>query len=71
MRNLIYWFICNYGKSKPPGPPGDIDSANTLSNNIAVDISFGTIGYALVLSRTFKSVRMQLILTDPLVLWEL
>ncbi len=52
MRNLIYWFICSYGKSKPVVSEGD----KALSDNIAVDISFGTIGYALVLSRTFRSV---------------
>ena len=53
MRNLIYWFICEHGKRKTPRH----DDPNTLSNFIAVDISFGTIGYALILSRTFKSVR--------------
>ena len=52
MRNLVYWLICKHGKSKLHRH----DDPNRLSNNIAVDISFGTTGYALILSRIFKSV---------------
>lgn len=54
LRDMIYWLICKYGKQKPDtseGQPGG------LSNNIALDISFGTIGHALILARAFKKVR--------------
>ena len=49
MRDMIYSQVCLNGRSQVQG--------SKLSNNVAVDISFGTIGYALVLSRLFKAVR--------------
>ncbi len=58
MRDTIYWFIKN--RTYALGNQGDISSgdghSNRLSNDIALDISFGTIGYSLVLSRAFKKV---------------
>ena len=50
MRDIIYYFVQKYGKRVRSG---DIE---VPSNNIGIDIAFGTIGYGSVIARPFRKV---------------
>ena len=50
MRDIIYWFVSNLGRKRPD------QSKNNISNDIALDVTFGSIGYQLALARAFKIV---------------
>lgn len=47
---IIYYFVQKFGKRVMSG-----DTA-AASNNIAMDIGFGTIGYGSIMARPFKKV---------------
>ena len=49
IRDMIYWFV-QFG---PKEASTDIPK---LKNNMAIDISFGTSGFSLVLARPFREV---------------
>ena len=50
MRDWIYRFARRFGPKREPG-------SKLLRNNSAIDISFGTVGFARVLARPFVRVR--------------
>ncbi len=50
MRDWIYYFARNFG------PRRDNPQESLLRNNLALDFSFGSVGFARVLARPFKRV---------------
>lgn len=53
IRDILYWFVTNFG---PCFPPTEANPQPRLRNSLALDISFGSIGYALILARPFVTV---------------
>ena len=53
IREKIYWFVAMFG----PNDSHQVSSQRT-SNQLAVDLSFGSIGYSLVLAKPFKRVNL-------------
>ncbi len=51
MRDMIYWFVGQLVRRKP-----SMCKDSDISNGIAVDIAFGTIGFRLALARQFNVV---------------
>ena len=56
VRDTLYWFVTNFG---PCYPPTDANPEPSLKNSLALDISFGSIGYALILARPFIRVSLR------------
>lgn len=51
MRDMIYWLVSQLLPHKQTG-----QGQREASHNIAVDITFGSIGYRLALARAFNTV---------------
>ena len=56
IRDVLYWFVTNFG---PRYPPTEANPQSSLKNSLALDISFGSIGYALILARPFITVSVR------------
>ena len=50
IRDVILWFVNNFG------PKDQSNSEPELRNDLALDITFGSIGYSLILARGFVKV---------------
>ena len=61
IRDVILWFVNNFG------PKDQLNSEPELRNDLALDITFGSIGYSLILARGF--VKVHTFLYVQLELW--
>lgn len=57
VRDVIFLFISKYGRKKEvAGQPGRDNQQQRFSNDLAMEISFGSSGYGLVVARAFRKV---------------
>ncbi len=52
IRDVIFWFVTNFGPHYD-----ETASELQLKNDLALDISFGSIGYSLIMARPFVKVQ--------------
>ena len=53
IRDVLFWFVDTFG---PHYEPTNDNSMLQIRNDLAMDISFGSIGYSLILARPFVKV---------------